>query len=150
MLAAMPAFVDHYEVLGVAPGASAGEVRQAYRRLVAQEHADRHGGDPRAVERTRRLNLARDVLVDPARRAGFDRERDLRLVPPRDPLFDTLARTFGATPPPGPAPAKAPPVTPAPTWLKAVLLGVVGAAGLVTIGAAAAASTRKRAARTVR
>jgi curved DNA-binding protein CbpA len=140
MLAAMPAFVDHYEVLGVAPTASDLEIRQAYRRLVALDHADRHGGDPAAVERTRSLNLARDVLVDPDRRRQFDVQRGAAAFV-RDPLLDTLARTFGAAPRAhaGSVPATPPPP---PLWLRAAVVGIVGAATIVTIAAAAVRAAR--------
>ncbi|MBA3545682.1 MAG: J domain-containing protein, partial [Nannocystis sp.] len=57
----MPALVDHYAVLGLAPTATTAEIRGAFRRLVAREHADLHGSDPGAVERNQRLNLAREV-----------------------------------------------------------------------------------------
>ena len=33
-------------VLGISPGASADEVRTAYRRLIRTSHPDRSGGDP--------------------------------------------------------------------------------------------------------
>lgn len=67
---------DHYAVLGVSPRASTLEIRQAYRRLVARQHVDRFGGgEGPALEATRRLNIARDTLVDPERRARFDWER---------------------------------------------------------------------------
>lgn len=132
----MPAFVDHYEVLGVAPTATALEIRQAYRRLVALEHADRHGGDATAVARTRDLNLARDVLVDPASRRQFDRQRDAAAYR-SDPLIDSLLRNFGATP-------SNVTVTSAPvaTWVHAVATGIVGAAAVVAVAAAAFRAVR--------
>ena len=131
----MPAFVDHYAVLGVTPVATSSEIRQAYRRLVAEQHADRHGGDVGAVERTRGLNLARDVLVDPQRRARFDRERRAHLQPrTADSLYDTVARTFGvAPPPPAPGPARGP-IEPAPAWLKGVALGLFAAVTALGVG----------------
>jgi curved DNA-binding protein CbpA len=134
MLAAMPAFVDHYAVLGVSPSATTAEIRRAYRSLVAREHADRHGSDPLAVERTRSLNLARDVLVDPPRRARFERERRALLNVPRDPLFDTVARTFGQAPPPPPPSPGTPPIEPAPAWLRGVAVGLVAAVTALGVG----------------
>lgn len=139
MLPGMPAFVDHYEVLGVAPTATTLEIRQAYRRLVALEHADRHGGDAAAVERTCRLNLARDVLTDPAQRRTFDLQRAAATIT-ADPLLDSLLRNFGAAPPNVTVPS-APPV---PAWLRAAAVGVVGAAAIVTIAAAAIRAARAR------
>lgn len=58
-----------YERLGVSPQASAGEVRDAYRRLARQHHPDRGGLDPAAMAA---LNEAYRVLRDPARRAVYD------------------------------------------------------------------------------
>ncbi len=149
MLAAMSGFVDHYAVLGVPPSATTPEIRRAYRRLVAEDHADRHGGDLRAVERTRNLNLARDVLVDPLRRARFERERRAQLPRPAasEPLFDTLARTFGVAPPGGPAPAA--PGDEAPQWLKGVAIGLFAAATAFSVGLSIAAAI-KNAARDLR
>lgn len=138
MLGAMPAPVDHYAVLGVDPAATTDEIRGAYRRLVASEHADRHGGDAAAVDRTRDLNLARDVLVDPVQRAAFDASRAAR---PPVPLFDALADIFGAAPPAN-FTGRMPP--PPPTWLQAVAVGFFGAATIVTIAAAAIRAARER------
>jgi curved DNA-binding protein CbpA len=59
----------HYEILGVTEGASAEEVRQAYRRLVKAAHPDL-AGDP---ARFRLVTEAYDVLSDPTQRAAYDR-----------------------------------------------------------------------------
>ena len=142
----MPALADHYAILGVCQSASTAEIRQAYRRRVAREHADRHMGDPQALERTRELNLARDVLVDPARRARLDAA--LRPAPVHDPLIDTVARTFGAAPPAAPRVPHQSPVDPEPGWLRGVGLGLltaVTALGVgVGVGAAIQSASRDR------
>lgn len=135
----MPGYADPYAVLGVAPTATAAEVRAAYRRRIALDHADRHGGDAAAAERTRELNLARDTLLDPLRRAALDRAR--LTAPASDPLLDQLGRHFGAAPPPSSA-VRAPPA--APGWLHAVAVGFVGAATVVSIAAAAVRAARLR------
>ncbi len=145
----MPAFVDHYAVLGLAPTATAAEIRRAFHRLVAREHADLHGSDPGALERNRQLNLAREALVDPYRRARFDRERRIHLAapPPRDPLFDTVTRTFGAAPPPCPTPPAVPPIEPAPAWLRAAAVGLFAAVAALGVGASVGAAIREARAR---
>ena len=148
MLGGMSGFVDHYAVLGVLPTATTLEIRRAYRHLVAEEHADRHGGEAVAVARTRDLNLARDVLVDPLRRARFDRERRAHLPsPPRpatgDPLFDTLARTFGVAPPHGGVPTG--PEDDAPQWIKGVAVGLFAAATAFSLGISIAAAIKNAA-----
>lgn len=145
MLAGMSGFVDHYAVLGVPPTATTLEIRRAYRRLVAEEHADRHGGEAVAVARTRDLNLARDVLADPLRRARFERERRAQLARPAtgDPLFDTVARHFGAAPSGGPGPAR--PEDDAPQWVKGVAVGLFAAATAFSLGISIAAAIKNAA-----
>lgn len=59
----------HYEVLGVSTGASAEEIRAAYRAAARTLHPDA-GGSPAAM---RNLNVAWHVLRDPGRRAAYDR-----------------------------------------------------------------------------
>ncbi|HEY0132734.1 MAG TPA: J domain-containing protein [Nannocystis sp.] len=143
----MPAVADHYAILGVSPSATTAEIRQAYRRRVALEHADRHAGDPRALERTRALNLARDVLLDPVRRARLDHFELARdPAPTRDPLVDTVARTFGAAPPPVARPSRAVRIDPAPGWLRGAGLGLLAAVTAlgVGIGVGAAIQTANR------
>ncbi len=56
---------EAYQVLGLAPGASAAEIRAAHRRLMRAAHPDAGGSDWIAA----RLNQARDVLLGTARRA---------------------------------------------------------------------------------
>jgi curved DNA-binding protein CbpA len=61
--------VDPYALLGVAPDADAASIEHAYRLLARQTHPDT-GGDE---ESQKRLNLARQVLLDPVRRIDLDR-----------------------------------------------------------------------------
>lgn len=65
-------FVDYYSVMGVAPSASADEVRQAYLRQAKYLHPDmdRSAG---AAERFGQLHEAYRCLVDPVARAAHDR-----------------------------------------------------------------------------
>ncbi len=62
---------DYYAILGVAPTASAKDLKSAYRTLAKRMHPDA-GGD---AAKFAQLNEAADVLTDPDRRAGYYRER---------------------------------------------------------------------------
>ena len=69
----MAAQRDHYEVLGIAKGASPEEVKAAFRKLASIHHPDRNPDDPKAAVRFKELNAAYQVLGDPQRRAMYDR-----------------------------------------------------------------------------
>jgi hypothetical protein len=69
--------VTHYDVLGVAVGASRADIHRAYLALARRHHPDA-GGDEAAM---RRVNQAWAVLSDTARRRRYDVEHDLRLIP---------------------------------------------------------------------
>jgi molecular chaperone DnaJ len=64
---------DYYETLGVARGASADDVKKAYRKLAMQFHPDRNPGDKTAEHKFREINEAYDVLKDEQKRAAYDR-----------------------------------------------------------------------------
>ena len=64
---------DLYQVLGVAPDASAGQIAAAWRRRARAEHPDARPADTGAAARFRALAEAYQVLGDPARRAAYDR-----------------------------------------------------------------------------
>ena len=62
-----------YEVLGVAPDASAEDVKAAYRRLAMRYHPDRNPGSKEAEEQFKAISEAYATLRDPDARARFDR-----------------------------------------------------------------------------
>lgn len=70
-----PGAPTHYETLGVGRGASAEEIRTAYRRAARDAHPDRHGDASAARMAT--VNEAWRVLGDPTRRRRYDEELDL-------------------------------------------------------------------------
>lgn len=70
---------DHYKVLQVDPEAEAEIIAVAYKRLAAKYHPDVNPA-PDAEKRMRDLNAAYEVLGDPAKRSGYDEQRQRRPV----------------------------------------------------------------------
>jgi curved DNA-binding protein CbpA len=64
--------VNLYAVLGVEPGASADEIRRAYRQAALLWHPDRNP-DPQAPAVFHAVQEAYEGLRDPARRRSYDR-----------------------------------------------------------------------------
>jgi DnaJ-class molecular chaperone len=64
---------DPYKELGVSRGASADEIKKAFRKLAKELHPDKNPGNTVADERFKRITAAFDLLGDPEKRAKFDR-----------------------------------------------------------------------------
>ena len=63
---------DYYEVLGVAKGASADEIKKAYRKLAVKYHPDKNPGNKEAEEKFKEAAEAYAVLSDADKRAKYD------------------------------------------------------------------------------
>lgn len=63
---------NHYETLGLPEGASADEVRKAFRRLARKYHPDVNPGDKGAEAKFKEINEAHEVLSDPKKRQEYD------------------------------------------------------------------------------
>lgn len=60
---------DHYTTLGVEKGASADEIKKAYRQLAHKYHPDKEGGDE---EKFKEVNSAYQVLRDQKKKSQYD------------------------------------------------------------------------------
>lgn len=63
---------DPYSVLGVAKGASDGEIKKAYRRLAKELHPDLNPDDTVVADRFKEVSAAYSLLGDPATRKRYD------------------------------------------------------------------------------
>jgi len=63
---------DYYEVLGIAKGASAEEIKKAYRKMAVQYHPDKNPGDKASEEKFKEVSEAYEVLSDTSKRQQYD------------------------------------------------------------------------------
>jgi len=64
---------DYYDILGISKGASADEIKRAYRKQALEWHPDRHKEDKEAAEkRFKEINEAYQILSDPQKKSAYD------------------------------------------------------------------------------
>ena len=63
---------DYYEVLGIEKGASADDIKKAYRKTALKYHPDRNPDNKEAEEKFKEAAEAYDVLSNPDKRARYD------------------------------------------------------------------------------
>ncbi|KAL6065756.1 Chaperone protein DnaJ [Balamuthia mandrillaris] len=64
---------SYYETLEVSQGASAAEIKKSYYRLARRYHPDRNPDDPTAEAKFKQVSVAYEVLIDPDKRAHYDK-----------------------------------------------------------------------------
>ncbi len=66
------AYIDYYNVLGIAKNATQDEVKKAYRKLARKMHPDLNPEDKEADRKFQQINEANEVLGDPEKRKKYD------------------------------------------------------------------------------
>ena len=66
------AFIDYYQILGIAKNATEKEVKAAYRKLARKHHPDVNPNDKNAQQKFQEVNEANEVLSDPDKRKKYD------------------------------------------------------------------------------
>jgi len=64
---------DYYEILGLDRNATEEDIKKAYRRLAKKYHPDLNPNDPEAESKFKEASEAYQVLIDPEKRAQYDK-----------------------------------------------------------------------------
>jgi DnaJ-class molecular chaperone len=67
---------DYYAVLGLKKGASAQEIKRAYKRMVKKWHPDLNADDPQCQEKMKEINEAFATLNGSGKRRAYDKKRE--------------------------------------------------------------------------
>lgn len=73
---------DYYSVLGIQKGASADDIKKAYRQLALKYHPDKNQGNKEAEERFKEVAAAYEVLSDDTAKWEYDKKREEAANPP--------------------------------------------------------------------
>lgn len=63
---------DYYDILGISKGATAAEIKKAYRKKAVQYHPDKNPGDAKAEEMFKKAAEAYEILSDDNKKARYD------------------------------------------------------------------------------
>ena len=93
---------DYYQILGLSRGATAEEIKKAYRKLALQYHPDRNPGNKEAEEKFKEAAEAYEVLGDQAKRTRYDKYghegikgTDFHPFTDTNDIFSTFSDIFG-------------------------------------------------------
>ena len=64
---------DYYDILGISKGASAAEIKKAYRKMAIKYHPDKNPGDTEAENKFKKAAEAYEILGNEEKRAKYDR-----------------------------------------------------------------------------
>lgn len=64
--------MEYYEILGLSKGASAQDIKKAYRKLALKYHPDKNDGDKEAEEKFKEISEAYAVLSDTEKKQQYD------------------------------------------------------------------------------
>ncbi|CAK5090427.1 unnamed protein product [Meloidogyne enterolobii] len=73
-LVIVEAIPDHYKTLEVSQNASIDKIKKAYKKLMLKYHPDKTGNDPEALEISKKINEAYEILKDQDKRKNYDNE----------------------------------------------------------------------------
>ncbi|MES2275848.1 MAG: molecular chaperone DnaJ [Bacteroidota bacterium] len=63
---------DYYDILGIAKGAAAEDIKKAYRKMAIKYHPDKNPGDKQAEENFKEAAEAYEVLSNPEKKQRYD------------------------------------------------------------------------------